>query len=148
MYACTPNARRTYLTLAALVATIGIGVRPGVAAAQRVTGSLDVALTVLPPFAPRPVTVTRFRVGRDGMASLRADFPTTSGTSQLFVTRVSSTADRFVAVRLLPDVARRSSVTDRGEPEVAYRIEVARAPDGGAPHDLRLRVECLVLAGT
>ncbi len=148
MYACTLNARRTSPIVAALVAAIGTGVLPRVASAQRVAGSVDVALTVLPRVAPQSVAVTRFHIDRDGTATFRADFPTTSGSSQLFVTRVASPDARFVAVRLLPDVVRRSSATDIGTRDVAYRIEVARLADGDSPHDVRLRLECLVVAGT
>ena len=147
MHARTANARRQYLILVALVATMG-ALRPVVAAAQRVAGSIDVALTVLPPVVPLTVEVSRFRVERNGMATFRADFATTSRASQLFVTRVSSSADSFVEARVSPDVVRRSSVTDIGAVEVAYRIEVARSADGDSPHDVRLRLECLVLAGT
>ena len=148
MYACTLNARRTSLIVAALVAAIGTGVLPRVASAQRVAGSVDVALTVLPRVAPQSVAVTRFRIARDGTATFRADFPMTSGSSQLFVTRVASPDARFVAVRLLPEVARSSSGTDSGVRDVAYRIEVARSADSDSPHDVRLRLECLVVAGT
>jgi len=148
MNARTPNAQRTYLTLAAVVGTIGTGMLPRVASAQRVSGSVDVALTVLPPVVPQSMTVTRFEVDRDGRATFRADFPTTSGASQLFVTRVSSSADGFAAVRLVPEVMRRSSGTVVGTRDVAYRIEVTRSADGDTPHDVHLRLECLVLGGT
>ena len=137
-----------YLTLATLLATIATGVLPRVASAQRVAGSLGVALTVLPPVASQAVTITGFRIDRDGMASFRASVPMTSGSSQLVMTRVSSSADRFVAVRLLPDVVRRSIATEIATREVAYRIEVIRSADRDAPHEVQLRVECLVVAGT
>ena len=78
MNARTPNARlRGYLTQGALLVAIVAGVLPQVASAQRVTGSLGVALTVLPPVAPLSVTITGLRVDRDGMATLRARVPTT-----------------------------------------------------------------------
>ena len=137
-----------YLTLATLLAAIATGVLPRVASAQRVAGSLGVALTVLPPVASQAVTITGFRIDRDGMASFRASVPTTSGSSQLVMTRVSSSADRFVSVRLLPDVVRRPIATDTAARDMAYRIEVIRSPDGDAPHEVHLRVECLVVAGT
>ena len=148
MYACTLNARRTSLIVAALVAAIGTGVLPRVASAQRVAGSVDVALTVLPRVAPQSVAVTRFRIDRDGTATFRADFPTPSGSSQLFVTRVATPDARFVAVRPLHEMARNSRGTDIGARDVAYRIEVARSADSDSPHDVRLRLECLVVAGT
>ena len=124
------------------------GVLPRVASAQRVAGSVDVALTVLPRVAPQSVAVTRLRIDRDGTATFRAEFPSTSGSSQLFVTRLSSSADGIVAVRLLPDVVRRSAAADIGTRDVAYRIEVARLADSDSPHDVHLRLECLVVAGT
>jgi hypothetical protein len=148
MYTCTLNARRTSPIVAALVAAIGTGVLPRAASAQRVAGSVDVALTVLPRVAPQSVAVTRFRIDRDGMATFRAEFPTTSGSSQLFVTRVASPDARFVAVRLLPEVARSSSGTDIGAREVSYRFEVSRLADSDSPHEVHLRLECLVVAGT
>jgi hypothetical protein len=148
MDACTLNARRTSPIVAALVAAIGTGVLPRVGSAQRAAGSVDVALTVLPRVAPQSVTVTRFRIDRDGMATFRAAFPTTSGSSQLFVTRVASPDPRFAAVRLLPDIARSASGTDIGAREVAYRFELSRLADSDSPHEVHLRLECLVLPGT
>ena len=148
MDACTPNARRTSPIVAALVAAIGTGVLPRVASAQRVAGSVDVALTVLPRVAPQSVAVTRFHIDLDGMATFRAEFPTTSGSSQFFVTHVASPDARFVAVRPLPAVARSSRGTGIGARDVSYRFEVSRLADSDSPHEVHLRLECLVVAGT
>ena len=149
MNARTPDAhRRTYVTLGALVAAIVSGVLPRVASAQQVTGSIGVALTVLPPVAPQSVRITSLRIGRDGMATLRATVQTTSGASELVMTRLSSSADGLVSVRQLPVVARRPSATDLAAREVDYRIDVERAADGAAPRDVQLRLEYLVVAGT
>jgi hypothetical protein len=133
--------------VAALAAVIGTGALPRFASAQRVAGSVDVALTVLPRVA-QSVAVTGFHIDREGRATVQADFPTTSGSSQLFVTRISSSAGGVVAVRLLPDVVNRSGAKDIGTRDVAYRIEVVRTSDSVSLHEVRLRLECLVIAGT
>ena len=136
------------MTPAALLATIATGVVSPKAEAQRVAGSLGVALTVLPPVAPQSVTLTGFRIDADGMATIRASVPTTSVASPLIMTRVSSSADRVVSVRVLPEVAERARASTSVAREAAYRIEVIRSADGVAPGDVHLRLECLVVAGT
>ena len=138
---------RTSLILVTLLATVLTGVLPRLASAQRAAGSLGVALTVL-PVAPQSVTVTDFRLDRNGMATVRATGPMTIGASQLVMMRISSPAGAFATVRVLPDAATHSSATDTAAREVAYRIEVGRPADGVAPRDVQLRLECLVVAGT
>ena len=145
MNARTFNARWSYLVPGTLLATILSGAFPHLASAQRVAGSLGVALTVLPPVAPQSVTVTGFHVDRNGMATFRAAAQTT-GATQLIVMRVSSSADGFATVRVRPDVVRRSSAT--AAYEVAYRFQIDHTADGSAPLDVQLRLECLVVAGT
>jgi hypothetical protein len=148
MNARTPNARWSYLVPGTLLAMIMTGVIPHAASAQRVAGSFGVALTVLPRGAPQPVTVTGFHVDRNGMATFRAAAPMTIGASQLIVMRVSSSADGFTSVRVLPDVVRRSSVTEIAARELVYSFEIDRSADGVAPTHVRLRLECLVVTGT
>ena len=147
MNAHSANARRTYLILGTAIATILTGVLPRLASAQHVTGSLGVALTVL-PVAPQPVMVTDFRLDRNGTATVRAAAPTAIGASRLVMMRISSSAGVFDSVRMLPGVARPSSATAVGAREVAYRIEIGRSADDGAPREVVLRLECLVVAGT
>ena len=146
MNARTPNARRSYLIPGTALATILTGLLPHLASAQRVAGSLGVALTVLPPAAPRSVTVTGFHVDRNGTATFRATARMTTGASQLLAMRISSSADGFASVRVRPEVVRHSSAT--AAREVAYRFQIDRSADGIAPRDVRLRLECLVVAGT
>ena len=147
MNARTLDARWSYLIPGALVATILTGVRPHLASAQHVAGSLGVALTVL-PVAPQALTITGFHVDRDGSATIRASVPTRSAASPLVMTRVSGLVGGFAPMRALPVVVRRSSATDIAARDVAYRIEFGRAADGAAPRDVQLRLECLIVAGT
>jgi hypothetical protein len=146
MNARTLDARWSYLMPGALLATLLTGLLPHLASAQRVAGSLGVALTVLPPVAPQSVTVTGFHVDRNGMATFRATARMTTGASQLLAMRVSSSADGFASLRLRPDIVRHSSAT--AAREVAYRFQIDRSADGIAPRDVQLRLECLVVGGT
>ena len=146
MNARTLNARWSYLIPRALLAAILTGLLPHPASAQRVAGSLGVALTVLPPAVPQSVTVTGFHVDQNGVATVRATVPMTTGALQLLAMRVSSEEDGVASMRLRPGVERHSSAT--AAREVDYRFQIDRSADGVAPRDVRLRLECLVVAGT
>ena len=137
------------LTALALV-MVGLPMR---AEAQRVGGSIGVSLTILEPVTTRAVEVTGFRVDRDGMATVETTAPTSGQASQVVMTRVASSADGFVPVRLAPVLLRGAgsgaAESSVGGHRMHYLVNVGRvARDAGAQRDVELRIEYLAVAGT
>jgi hypothetical protein len=142
------DLRWTHWLRASLLATLVLAVAPRGAMAQRAGGSIGVSLTVLQPVGTRAVEVTRFSVARDGTASLRTTAPTTAPVSQLVMTRISSSANGFVSTMQAPALLRGDGAADVAERELSYQFDVGRSSPTDAPHDVRLRVEFLTVAGT
>lgn len=143
-----PDWRWIQWTLASVLATLILATAPQRALAQRIGGSMGVSLTVLPPVGTRAVEVTGFRIGRDGTASLRTTAPTTARVSQLVMARISSSANGFVAATQPPALLRAAGATGAAERELSYRVDVGGSAANDAPHDVRLRIEFLTVAGT
>jgi len=121
---------------------------PWVASAQQIGGSIFVSLTIVPPIAGRTVAVTDFRIGRDGMATVRTTAPTEAQSTSLVMTRISSSVNGFVPTRFMPALpcgARETECAARG---LRYHVDVGRSADSAAPRAVQLHIEYLVVAGT
>jgi hypothetical protein len=110
---------------------------------QQVAGSIGASITILQPIAGQPVRVTGFSVDRNGVARLETTMPTSARTSQLVMTRVSSStmdiAREPLASTLVPsDTASR----------MRFLVNVGRAAEGADQRRLELRVQYLTIAGT
>jgi hypothetical protein len=104
---------------------------------------MGASITILQPMAGQPVRVTGFSVDRNGVARLETTIPTSARTSQLVMTRVSSSTT---------DVAREPLVSALVPSDPASRmrflVNVGRAPEDTAQRRLELRVQYLTVAGT
>jgi hypothetical protein len=147
------SARRPFTTtLAALIALAMVGL-PMRAQGQRVGGSIGVSLTVLEPVTTQSVEVTDFRVDRAGTATLETTAPTSGLASQVVMTRVASSANGFVPVRLAPVLLRgarsANAESSSGTRRMRYLVDVGQvASEAGTPRDVELRIEYLAVAGT
>jgi hypothetical protein len=118
--------------------------RPSDAAAQRADGVIGVSLTILPPVPERTVTIAR--IDRDGAATIRITNADPTRMTTLVTARVagetSGDGDGHLRARSCaqPRIGRDDSI--------AYRVDVRRSRDDAAPHELFVRMEILVVAGT
>lgn len=143
--------RQTTLALATLLAAALLALQPERALGQRVGGAIAVSLTVLEPVATQAVEVTSLHIGRDGIATVETTAPTTGPTSQLVMTRVTSSAGATAAGQSAV-VPRGSAVGAedalRGGARISHRIDVGRAAASAGARDVQLRIEYLAVAGT
>jgi hypothetical protein len=64
------------------------------------------------------------------------------------MTRVSSSTNAFVPDRYVPALPCDRRETECAGSELRFRVDVGRPEYGVAPRDVKLRIECLVVAGT
>jgi len=137
----SPSICRCRVLAAAMVAATG-GVA-SVGRTQQLAGAIGASITILQPIAGQPVRVTSFSVDRNGVARLETTIPTWARTSQLVMTRVSSSTK---------DVVREPSASALVPADTALRmrflVNVGRAPEDTDPRQLELRVQYLTVAGT
>jgi hypothetical protein len=137
----SPSICRCWVLAAALVVATG-GVA-SVGRTQQLTASIGASITILQPIAGQPVRVTGFSVDRNGVARLETTIPTSAPTSQLVMTRVSSS---------MTDVAREPFASALVPSDTASRmrflVNVGRAPEDTDQRRLELRVQYLTVAGT
>ena len=137
----SPLICRCWVLAGALVVATG-GVA-SVGRTQQLTGSIGASITILQPIAGQPMRVTRFSVDRNGVARLETTIPTSARTSQLVMTRVSSSTT---------DVAREPLTSALVPSDTASRmrflVNVGRAPEDTDQRRLELRVQYLTVAGT
>jgi|1185.fasta_scaffold397958_1 hypothetical protein len=141
MSARSPSICRCWVLAAALVVATG-GVA-SVGRTQQLTGSIGASITILQPIAGQPVRVTGFSVDRKGVARLETTMPTSARTSQLVMTRVSSST---------MDIAREPLASTLVPSDTASRmrllVNVGRAPEDADQRRLELRIQYLTIAGT
>lgn len=119
-----------------------------VASAQRADGAIGVSLTIVATAEAPGVVVTGVRLDPHGVATILTVATATAHTSQLVMTRASSSTSSRVAPRYVPAMACVASEQRCAAREVPYRVDVGRPDMEGAPRDVQLRIEYLVVAGT
>ncbi len=125
-----------------MVAATGGGASVG--RTQQLSGSIGVSLTILQPVVSQPMRVTSFSIDRAGVARLETTIPASAPTSQLVMTRVTSST-----MAVAPDLRSAALVPPS---DTASRmnlfVNVGRALRVAEPRRLELRVEYLTVAGT
>jgi hypothetical protein len=144
------------LWIAVVVATLTMA--PVAAPAQRVSGSLGVSATVLPPVMMQPVELASFRVERDVIARLETTAPIAGAASLIIMSTVSSSANGFVPVAQPPERVRAmprrewlASATRPTAPQAArwrYEVDLGSPPVGSGSPDVSVRISYLIVPGT
>jgi hypothetical protein len=142
MFGRSPSICLTRILAATLiVATSGA---PSVGRSQQVAGSIGVSLTILQSIASQSIRVTSFSVDRNGVARLETTVPASARTSQLVMTRISSSSTG-VASEVQPSALVPPSST---ELRLGYLVHLGRVPRNARARRVELRVEYLTVAGT
>ena len=138
----TPSICRTLVLAAAIIGATGSAASVG--RTQQMIGTIGASLTILQPVASQPIRVTGFTVDRDGVARVEMTVPSSARTSQLVMTRVTTSATGFVPEPQPPMLVPRSSADSR----VRCHVRVVRDLRAAYTRPLELRVEYLTVAGT
>jgi len=134
----SPSFCRFWFLAAAFVAATAGGASVG--RSQQAVGSIGASLTILEPVAAPPLRITRLDIGPDGVAHIETMLPGTRRTSQIVMTRVSSSTTGFAPQPPLPVTPSGSAMRVRHQPSIGAdrRSDAVRSTE--------LRVEYLIVA--
>jgi hypothetical protein len=140
-------------TVSMVLATI-----PATARAQRVSGTLGVAATILPPDrsqAPQLVSVT---LAPTGVAHVQTAPPIAGAVSEIVMVTVSSPTNSFAPIVhapvlvLAPFAENRSGAMTTSETPPArredYSVDLGLPPDGSTTDSVSVRITYLIVPGT
>lgn len=147
----------SWLSLTVIPATLAMA--PALAPAQRVSGSLSVSATVLPPIVPQPAELISFAVERAGIARMETTVPVAGAVSLIVMPTVSSSANGFAPIQQAPALVRpthRAELVDASSgptesPTSRWHYQVELGPVAGRseqPDDVSVRINYLIVPGT
>ena len=129
--------------------------------AQRASGSLGVAATILPAIPAHAARLITLDVERDGILRLAMAPPRVGSVTQIVMTTISSSANGFVPLKqepmLVETMPRRGSreleprQADGGDPVMRFELDVGRrgaVPPAFDTRDVTVRISYLVVPGT
>ena len=136
----SPSALRSWILAAAVV--VATGGAASVGRTQQVSGSIGATLTILEPVAAPEFLVSRFDVGRDGVARFETTIPLAPRTPALVIARVSSSTTDFTPEAPAPVLIAPTG----GATRLHYRVGVGRDRRADPARPTKLRVEYLIVA--
>jgi hypothetical protein len=152
---------RTYslANLALMIATVGmvLGTVPATARAQRVSGTLGVAATILPPDGSQAPQLVSVSLAPTGVARVETAPPIAGAVSQIVMVTVSSPTNSFAPIVhapvlvLAPSAANRSSATTSETSPARrknYSVDLGLPPDGSSTDSVSVRITYLIVPGT
>jgi hypothetical protein len=153
---------RTYslANLSLMLATVGmvLATIPATARAQRVSGTLGVAATILPPDGSQAPQLISVSLAPSGIAHLETAPPIAGAVSQIVMVTVSSPTNSFAPIVHAPllvlatSAENRSGATTTTETSPAWRqdysVDLGLPPDGSITDSVSVRITYLIIPGT